>query len=394
MKNIKLLLFSFLILIGSIVSVNAQDVSLVQTSSSLNTLSGTTNIFEHYSYNNTQIYRTGEELYFYSNVINNAKKTRPICLEVLLFDKDEKNIGIFNYSSEKDYETQYASKRLQSGESISFNYKIIDKYLADKENNKLSDVYYFSIINENEYCKVGGYSNYSGQKFNEIISSKNEVTEGTKFDSIVSFINKYIPIHKVNVGFGISIVIVIVVLIAFIAIWVLYGKFLNKLHNAMYKTTTALAYVPIANNYLCVKMAFGKIIGLSYLGVVLLGSLIGLIGFGFISIIANLALIVAFVLDIVKLVTSKYDLCYLDTSKNNVIVNNFDNVNNNVQNQTNEYGYSQDSNVKESLIGVSSSNTLDDDISNVNDNNNNIINNNVNNNDDNSGESDLSKFFR
>ena len=72
------------------------------------------------------------------------------------------------------------------------------------------------------------------------------------------------------------------------------GKFLNKLHNAMYKTTTALAYVPIANNYLCVKMAFGKIIGLSYLGVVLLGSLIGLIGFGFISIIANLALIVAF----------------------------------------------------------------------------------------------------
>ena len=206
--------------------------------------------------------------------------------------------------------------------------------------------------------------------------------------------DKYIPIHKVNVGFGISIVIVIVVLIVFIAIWVLYGKFLNKLHNAMYKTTTALAYVPIANNYLCVKMAFGKIIGLSYLGVVLLGSLIGLIGFGFISIIANLALIVAFVLDIVKLVTSKYDLCYLDTSKNNVIVNNFDNVNNNVQNQTNEYGYSQDSNVKESLIGVSSSNTLDDDISNVNDNNNNIINNNVNNNDDNSGESDLSKFFR
>ena len=409
MKRIKLFIFALVVVFISSINVNATEPFLVPVNSSLSQNQGSINTFEHYTYNTTQIYKQGNELYFYSNIKNNTSSIRSVCVEALLFDKNEKNIGVFNYSSAKDYETQYASKKLQSGETISFNYKIIDKYLADKDKNTLNDIAYYSILNDNEYCKVGGYDNYYGKTFNEIVSDIGTVKSGTKFDALVSKINKYIPIDGINVGIGVGAIFVIVGIIIFLAIWIAFGSFLNKLHNAMYRRTTALAYVPIANCYLCVKMAFGKIIGLSYLGVSLLGGLLTIVGFGFVVAIANLALIAAFILDIVKLVTGKYDLCYLDNSNNNVIVDNFNKGNNNsfinntnnnnsqfnntnTQKQTNEYGYSQDNNVKESMIGVSTDKSLDDN-SNMNDNNTNNNTNN-NNNNDNSDESDLSRFFR
>lgn len=409
MKKYKLLFLGFIVILLSIINVNASDPALVGVSSSFNTIRGTTNTFEHYNYEMTQVYRQGGELYFYSNVKNNTKKVQPICLEVLLFDKDEKNIGIFNYNSLKDYETEYASKKLQAGEKLKFNYKIIDKYLADKDNNKLSDIAYFAILDDNEYCKVGGYDKYSGQKLKEIIDSRGKVTSGTKFDILIGYIDKYIPINGLNVGIGVGLVIIVVIIIVIIVIWIVYGNFLNKLHNAMYRRTTALAYVPIINSFLCVKMAFGSIVGFAYLGVNILGSLISLLGFYFVNIIASLVFIAAFIIDIIKLITGKYDLCYLDNSNNNVIVNNFNNGNNNnqgfnnAQNQTNEYGYSQDNNVKESLIGVDTNNSLEDDTLNVSmgvNNNDNMNfgnendNQNNNNNNDNSDESDLSRFFR
>ena len=415
MKKLKLLLFTFIVAFVSCINVNAAEPFLVPVSSSFTANQGAINTFEHYTYDSNQIYKQGNELFFYSNIKNNTEKPRAICLEALLFDENKKNIGVFNYNSLKDYETQYASKKLQSGESISFNYKIINKYLADQKKNTLEDVAFYAFINDNQYCKVGGYNKYSGQSFDEIVSGIGTVKSGTKFDALVSQINKYIPIDGINVGLGVGAVIAIVVFIIVLALWIAFGSFLNKLHNAMYNKTTALAYVPIANSYLCVKMAFGKIIGLSYLGVSLLGGLLSIVGFGFVVAIANLALIEAFVLDIVKLVTGKYDLCYLDNANNNVIVDNFNknnnnnnnfinNDNNNVvtefenpndQKQANEYGYSQDNNVKESLMGVSTDKSLDEDNSSSNDNVNvggNNTNNNQNN--DNSEESDLSRFFR
>jgi len=418
MKQLKLFIFTIVVAFVCSINVNAAEPFLVPVSSSLTPQQGAINTFEHYTYDVNQIYRQGEDLYFYSNVKNNTEKPRAICVEALLFDKDEKNIGVFNYSSLKDYETQFASKKLNSGEIVSFNYKIINKYLADSEKTTLSDVASYAIISDNEYCKIGGYDKYEGKTFNEIVGDIGTVKSGTKFDALISQINKYVPIDGLNVGLGVGVIVAIVVFIIVIAIWIAYGSFLNKLHNAMYNKTTALAYVPIANSYLTVKMAFGKIVGLSYLGVSLLGGLLTLVGFGFIVAIANLALIVAFVLDIVKLVTGKYDLCYLDNANNNVIVNNYNqnnNVNNNInnnfnntvsefdnqnnqidRNQTNEYGYSQDNNVKESLLGVSTDKALDEDNTNNNDNVNiggNNTNNNQNNNDD-SEQSDLSRFFR
>ena len=395
MKKVKLLVFSILIVIVTILSVNAADLILVPVNESYNSNQGSVNSFEHYTYDLTQLYKQDNNLFFYTNVKNNTRKVQPICLEVLLFDKNENNIGIFNYSSLKDYESVYASKKLEAGEKISFNYMIIDKYLADKEENRISDIAYYSIISDNEYCKVGGYDKYKGQSFKSIVDSQGKVTTGTKFDSIVIFINRYIPIDGINVGFGVGVIVFIVVIVIFLAIWITFGAFLNKLHRAMFHKTTALAYIPIANSFLCVRMAFGKIIGLIYLGVTIFGSVVGMLGLTFISIIANLIFIVAFVIDIIKLITGKYDLCYLDKSNTSFI---YDVSNNNLQNQTNEYGYSQDNNVKESLIGIDNSNTLDDDTSNVslgvntdNMSSDSTIDNQSN---DNSDESDLSRFFR
>ena len=82
----------------------------------------------------------------------------------------------------------------------------------------------------------------------------------------------------------------------------------------------------------------------------------------------------------------------------NTDVNNNQSFNN--QNQPNEYGYNQEDNVKESLMGVSTDKALDEDNSNNNFEDNMNVNlgssntNNEQNNNNDSGESDLSKFFR
>ena len=411
MKRIKLLVTALIVAFISCINVYAYEPFLSEVAPSLNQNMGAINTFEHYTYDMNQIYKQGEELYFYSVIKNNSEKKRFISVEVLLFDKDEKNIGVFNYCSGKDYESELSKYEMKAGENVTLNKKITDKYLANPTKNTLNDIASYAFIKENEFCKIGGYKNYYGKTFNEITGSLDKVESGTKFDALISTINRYVPIDGLNLGLGVGVIIAIVVFVIFLAIWVAFGAFLNKLHRAMYGRTTALAYVPIANSYLCVKMAFGKIVGLSYLGVSLLGGLLTLIGFGFVVAIANLAIMVAFILDIVKLVTGKYDLCYLDNTNNNVIVDNFNNANNaqgfnnnqpmqNQQmqnqpmgNQTNAYGYSQDNNVKESMIGVSTNKSLDDDKNNDNMNSNNQNNNNQNN-DDNSGDSDLSRFFR
>ena len=407
MKKIRLFIFTFIIAFITCVNVYAADPVLVPVNSS-----GVNNMFEHYSYSSTQVTREGNDLYYSSTIKNNTKKASNICIEILLFNKDEKNIGVFNYNSSKDYESQFSSYEIPSGGTVAFRYKIIDKYLANKDKDTLNDIAYFSVLSDNEYCKIGGYDNYYGKSFKSIVSNIGVVHSGTKFDALISKINKYIPIDGLNVGFGVGTIIIIVSIIIGLAIWIAFGAFLNKLHNAMYRKTTVLAYVPVANSFLCVKMAFGKIVAFSYLGVCLLGGLLTLVGFGFIIILAELVMFGAFILDIVKLITGNYDLCNLDNIKNNVVVDNFNNngnnnnfINNNTinmnnnnqsfnnQNQTNEYGYSQDDNVKESLMGVSTDKALDEDNNmDVNTGSSNTNNNQTNN--DDSEESDLSRFFR
>ena len=412
MKKIRLFILTLITFITCI-NVYAADPVLVPVNSS-----GVNNNFEHYSYSSTQVTREGNDLYYSSTIKNNNKKASSICLEILLFNKEEKNIGVFNYNSSKDYESQFSSYKIPSGGTVAFRYKIIDKYLANKDKDSLNDVAYFSVLSDNEYCKIGGYDNYYGKSFKSIVSNIGVVHSGTKFDALISKINKYIPIDGLNVGFGVGTIIIIVSIVIGLAIWFAFGAFLNKLHNAMYRNTTGLVYVPIANSYLCVKMAFGKIVAFSYLGVCLLGGLLTLVGFGFIIILAGLVMLGAFILDIVKLITGNYDLCNLDNIKNNVVVDNFNNngnnngfINNNTnnmnnnnqtfnnQNQVNEYGYSQDDNVKESLMGVSTGKSLEEDNTSNFDNNMNVntgssnTDNNQTNNDD-SEESDLSRFFR
>ena len=410
MKKIIIFIISFLFL--TTLNVYADDTAFtVPVGSSFNQNQGAINTFETYTYDLHQMYLQGGDLYFYSNIKNNTSSAKYIAVEVLLFDKDDRNIGIFNYCSDNDYETQFSDYKINPNQSVQFTYKIFPKYLADQEKNTLGDVASYSIAFDNKYCKIGGYDKYKGKTLDEIVKDNNVAPSGSKLDIMISNINRYIPLDGINLGMGIGIVIIIAVLIVCIAIWVAYGAFLNNLHERMYNKKTALAYIPITNNYLCVKMAFGKIIGFSYLGVAFFGGMVSVFGINFITFLASLVLIVAFILDIVKLVTGKYELLYLDTSKNNVIVdntNNNQNVNQNnnfVQNQTNEYGYSQDNNIRESMMGVNVNNSIEEDDnhnmnvsvgtgvfnSNTEPDNNNSNNNNSN---DDSGDSDLSRFFR
>lgn len=403
----KTIYFIISLLFLTTLNVYADDTAFtVPVGGAFNSGQGAINTFETYTYDMHQMYLQGGDLYFYSNIKNNTSSAKYIAVEVLLFDKNDRNIGIFNYCSDNDYETQFSDAKINPNQTVQFTYKLYPKYLADQEKNSLGDIASYSIAFDNKYCKIGGYDKYKGKTLDEIVKDNNVAPNGSKFDMIISNINKYIPLDGINIGMGIGIIIIIAIFIVFLAIWVAYGAFLNNLHEKMYNKKTVLAYIPITNNYLCAKMAFGKIIAFSYLGVAFFGGMLTVLGISFITFLANLVLLVAFVLDIVKLITGKYDLLYLDTSKNNVIVDNTNNNQNNnfVQNQTNEYGYSQDNNIRESMMGVNINKTIEEEDNNRNvdvnvgtggfNSNTEPDNSNNNNNNDDSGDSDLSRFFR
>ena len=76
----------------------------------------------------------------------------------------------------------------------------------------------------------------------------------------------------------------------------------------MYNDGTALAYIPIANFYICVKLSFGPTIAKFYIIAFLASIGLTLVGITFVSGLLTLVNLVAFIVVIIKLITKKYDL--------------------------------------------------------------------------------------
>ena len=89
---------------------------------------------------------------------------------------------------------------------------------------------------------------------------------------------------------------------------------LNSLHNKMYAKKSILSYIPGLNLYITVKMAFGKIIGLIYLILLLIA--LGLFYFKIpfvLYIVVGIAAL-SFIIDIIKLITKNYHMLCLEPS--------------------------------------------------------------------------------
>ena len=122
-------------------------------------------------------------------------------------------------------------------------------------------------------------------------------------------------------------------LLVLIVSYVVTGIILNELNKRMNATSTPIAYIPIGNNYLAVSLAFGSIIGKIYLLVLIASFVLFFLGFRFIYYILSFVSSAAFILDIIKLITKKYDLLMFepvtrDYVTTNVVRNTSSQVNN------------------------------------------------------------------
>ncbi|MBP5679134.1 MAG: hypothetical protein J6X28_04835 [Bacilli bacterium] len=97
-----------------------------------------------------------------------------------------------------------------------------------------------------------------------------------------------------------------------IGVFVVQGLILNALHKRMYASTTALAYLPITNTYITVKMAFGPRIAMVFIIAYLISVPLSFLGIFILSVFLSFVPGFAFILDIIKLFSQKYDLCYLE----------------------------------------------------------------------------------
>ena len=261
---------------------------------------------------------SGNTIISFNSIINNTISKTPVSVNILLFDNDQKNIGIVTYCSNKDYGSNYEGFKLNGNQAAPFSIKISNnKYFVKGKGP--GDVKYISILDENKYCKIGGYNNYEGLTVDEI-------TNGISIDSKSELkLSKYLEEFKESGVMGIILPIAIALII-----FIVYGTIINSLYKKIYSKSSFLAYIPVGNIFVTFQVSFGKIV--AFIGTLLFVVSIGLffMGIKFILYITSVLVLIAFLIVLIKLFTKKYDLLLLEPGiqtnvsleNNNIEVNN------------------------------------------------------------------------
>ena len=123
----------------------------------------------------------------FSSIKNISNKKIYVSISVLLFDEGKKNIGFISYCTKNDYDTDYNYLKISKNEAIPFNILVRKTYLKDKKN--ISDIQYISVMDDNKYCKKGGYTKYEGLTIDQI--SEGMVNSELKEEDIISYFNEF-----------------------------------------------------------------------------------------------------------------------------------------------------------------------------------------------------------
>ncbi len=117
--------------------------------------------------------------------VTNFKK--PVSINLLLFDANRLNIGFLTYCTDKDVSSDYNGFKLAEGQSTPFTINVTARYFI--EGKPPSDVRYVAVMDENEYCQIGGYSKYQGLTVQEIYGGGvvNPANRGYHFRDILHF---------------------------------------------------------------------------------------------------------------------------------------------------------------------------------------------------------------
>lgn len=349
MKN-KIVFFLAVIVSFFTINVNAEELNTLYPVDSVISIQTKNFSYSEMKFNSGVKDRNGYPVISFGSITNNSKSTKPIpiSIDILMFDSSQKNIGFITYCSEKDLDTDYSGAVIRQNESLPFNLSIVKKYFVKEKS--YSDVAYFSVLDDNEYCKVGAYDKYEGLTYEEI---KNGITKTEK--SPADNINDLI----FSLGAGVGFIGVFIFILLFV--YIIYGVILNALYKRMYAEKTVLAYLPFTNVYITIKLAFGSMIAKIYMILYFLSFGLVFLHLEILTAILSLVSGVSFILVIIKLITGKYDLLYFEPSvnntNNNVGSNEYNNYSNNVNNKVST-DYTPDT--SNSVLDLSYSNNTTD----------------------------------
>ena len=235
----------------------------------------------------------------------NTVTQTPISINVLLFDKDKKNIGYLTYCTDKDYSTSYSYYKLKGDQSIPFKITVSSKYFVEGYSAK--DVSYIAVYDDNQFCQIGGYTKFAGQTIEQIRGEEKVKEEKGRFslpsfdyDKILSFFKNKV-FKKILIGVGVFVV------------YLVFSSLLNTLYQRMSTRKNILSFIPIIHIFIAVKLVFGNIIAILYS--VLLAASIAVFFLLKIKIPLYVMLIllgICILLIIIKLITKKYDLFYIE----------------------------------------------------------------------------------
>jgi hypothetical protein len=286
----------------------------------------------------------GNAIINFNSIANNTISKIPISINLLLFDQDQKNIGIVTYCTNKDYGNNYEGFKLDGNQAAPFSIKVVsNKYFI--EGKGPGDVKYIAVMDDNKYCKVGGYSNYKGLTIDEISNGVSTKEKG--FLNLTQYIEDFKESGIIAIIIPIAIVLII---------FIVYGMILNALNKAMYSKSTILAYIPIGNVFITFKLAFGKIVAFIGLGLYVFSGVFVLLGINIINYIVTFLDFIAFIVVLIKLITKKYDLFYLEPE---IKVNTLE------EKESNENSYLSDYSQK--TLDLSYENADDVSLGNIND---------------------------
>ena len=349
MKN-KIVFFLAVIVSFFTINVNAEELNTLYPVDSVISIQTKNFSYSEMKFNSGVKDRNGYPVISFGSITNNSKSTKPIpiSIDILMFDSSQKNIGFITYCSEKDLDTDYSGAVIRQKESLPFNLSIVKKYFVKEKS--YSDVAYFSVLDDNEYCKVGAYDKYEGLTYEEIKNgiTKTEKSPADKIDDLVF-----------SLGAGVGFIVVFIFILLFV--YIIYGVILNALYKRMYAEKTVLAYLPFTNIYITIKLAFGSMIAKIYMILYFLSFGLVFLHLEILTAILSLVSGVAFILVIIKLITGKYDLLYFEPSvnntNNNVGSNEYNNYSNNVNNNVST-DYTPDT--SNSVLDLSYSNNTTD----------------------------------
>ena len=274
----------------------------------------------------------------FTSIVNHDSVKASVSINLLLFDKDEKNIGYLTYCSDKDFSSDNQGYKLAAGASSPYNIEVVSsRYFV--EGKTAADVSYVAVMDENKYCTVGGYTKYKGLTIDKIIKSEINPKKDKSFKQFV-----------INLPFlqDTSMLNALVFVIGGLLLLFANGIFLSVAHRKMYAKTNGLAFIPVGHAYVCAKLAFGWVVALIYTVFYLLAT-VSFVRSGSkdFFIFMNFPYVVCFVVVLLKLITKKYrwltfepvigNLFHKDSSQNTSISNYNNHFNNNINTTNNSF---------------------------------------------------------